>query len=37
MELVPVLLDMLGFPLLSVGGQASLPSWREALVSGDDD
>lgn len=34
MELVP-LIQIGGLP--SVGGQASLPSWREALVSGDDD
>lgn len=35
MELVP----QLGLPILlpAVGGEASLPAWREALVAGDDD
>jgi hypothetical protein len=40
MELVPLPLPVplpVPLPLPSVGGEASLPSWREALASGDDD
>lgn len=36
MELVPLPLPV-PVPLPAVGGEAYLPSWREALVSGDDD